>query len=575
MGRTSVALAIAALGVAVGVVSLDAARDDPSYWFAGASSIAGVALLAAGWALIACGLLFLLRRPGSRFGPLVVAAGFAWFLAEWNNPGIGSSLAFTIGLCLYAACPPLVGHAVLGYPSGRLGTHLERAVVAAAYVGGVLVLGVLPALAFDPHAPPVCTQCPTNLLTVTDRSDTWADLNRAGLYLGLGWAFALAALTTSRFVRASAGSRAVFAAGSCYLALVAAWFGYSLDRGVLSNGTAERRLWLAQAAALLVLVAGVAWSWARNRSARSAVARLVIDLAQSPPPGGLRDVLASTIGDHDLVLAYPLDATGDLVDAQGRHVHPERSRQQTRLMRGGRVVAVLAHAPGILDDEQRVEEVTAAARLALENERLQAVLRARLQELRASRARIVEAGDAERKSLERDLHDGAQQRLVGLSLSLRLARATLANEVGPEAVGHLDDAEAELRDAITELRGLAHGIFPAVLADEGLAAAIEAIAEEGRVPVRVRGAVEGRFPPQVETAAYMVVAEVTRATSSSVVVDAKRAEDALLVAVTARDDLGLDVVALEDRVGALGGLLSVERTDDGYVTLQAELPCES
>ena len=570
MGRRAVA--ISALGLAVGAFSLDVARDDPSYWFAGTSGIAGVALLAAGWGLIGCGLAFWLRRPVSRFAPLLTAAGFAWFLPEWNNPEIGSSLAFTVGLCLYAACPALVGHAVLAYPGGRLGSRTERGAVTAAYVGGVLVLGGLPALVFDPQAQG-CAQCPSNLLAVSDRGELWSDLNRVGLYLGVAWTLALAALAIWRILGASIGARAVFALGAVYLALVATWFASSFDRGVLSNGTAERRLWLAQAAALVVLAAGVAWSWVRTRRARSAVARLVVELAQSPPAGGLRDVLARTVGDPGLVLGYPLDATGHLVDAQGRPLEPDDRQQQTKLIRDGAVVAVLAHVPGLLDDE--VEEVTAAGRLALENERLQAEVQARLAELRASRARIVAAGDAERKRLERDLHDGAQQRLVGLSLSLRLARAELAKKADPVAGALLEEADAELREAIAELRELAHGIFPAVLADEGLAAAVEALAEDGRVPIRIHSLAEGRFPPQVETAAYTVVAEAARATTVGLVVEAKHSGNALLVAVGTHDDLGLDVVAIEDRLGVLDGRLLAERGDDGCVTLRAELPCES
>ena len=169
-----------------------------------------------------------------------------------------------------------------------------------------------------------------------------------------------------------------------------------------------------------------------RRRARAAVARLVVELAHSPPPGGLRDALAGHGRRPDLVLAYPLGRdrpTGRR--AGGRSTLEAANRRGS--CETGVSVAVLAHAPGLLDDEQLVEEVAAAARLALENERLQAEVRAQLEELRASRARIVEAGDAERKRLERDLHDGAQQRLVGLSLSLRLARSQLATG-GPDAV---------------------------------------------------------------------------------------------------------------------------------------------
>jgi signal transduction histidine kinase len=574
VGRPVLAVGISLLGLVVGAVSLDVAREDPSYWFAGTSALTAVAFLTAGWALTGCGLGFSLGRPRSRFGPLLAAAGFAWFLAEWNNPGIGSALAFTLGLCLYAAGPPLVGHAVLAYPGGRLGSRAERGAVAAAYVGGVLVLGILPALSFNPVADG-CNQCPSNLLAVSDRRGVGSDVTLVGVYLGLGWALALGALAIWRVVRASTWARPVFAAGAAYLVLVAASFASSLDRGELSNSTLERRLWLAEAAALSLLAAAAVWSWVRNRRARSAVAKLVVDLAKSPPPGGLRDVLARTVGDPELILAYPLDAAGRLVDAQGRPVDLDDRQQQTRLVRDGSVVAVLAHSPGLLDDEQLVDEVATASRLALENERLQAQVGARLEELRASRARIVEAGDAERKRLERDLHDGAQQRLVGLSLSLRLTRAQLAAGAAPDAVALLDEADAELRGAIAELRELAHGIFPAVLADEGLAAAVEALAEDGDVPVQIRRLAEGRFPPAVETAAYTVVAEAAQATTTGVVVEAKRSGDALLVDVETHDDLGLDLVALQDRVGALDGRLTVERHGDGHVTLRGVLPCVS
>jgi signal transduction histidine kinase len=189
--------------------------------------------------------------------------------------------------------------------------------------------------------------------------------------------------------------------------------------------------------------------------------------------------------------------------------------------------------------------------------------------------RIVEAGDAERKQLERDLHDGAQQRLVGLSLSIRLARVQLAAGAGTDVVALLDEAETELRGAIGELRELAHGIFPAVLADEGLAAAVEALAEDGRIPVQIRGVAEGRLAAPVETAAYTVVAEAARATTIGLVVEAKRSGDALLVDVETHDDLGLDLAALQDRVGALEGRLTVERRAGSNVTLRAVLSCES
>jgi signal transduction histidine kinase len=573
MARKAVAVGIAALGGAVGVFSLDVARDDPSYWFAGSSPVAGAVFLAAGWSLLSCGLVFWLRRPGNGFGPLLAIAGLAWFLPEWNNPGIGSSLAFTVGLCLYSACPPLIGHATLAYPRGALVSVANRTAVLVAYVGAVLVLGVLPALFFDPAAQG-CADCPSNLVLLSDRSSLASSLTRFGLNLGLAWALALVVLAAAKVVGAPNATRPVFAAGAVYFALVGALFAVSLEHGFVSNGTLERRLWLGQGAALGALALAVAWRWVRNRRARSEVARLVVDLAQSPPPGGLRDALAELVDDPGLLLAYPLGDSGQLVDASGRPVQASPGQVLTRLVRVGSQVAVIAHAPRLLDDEQLVEELTAAAGLALGNERLRAEVQARLHELRNSRARIVETGDAERKRLERDLHDGAQQRLVGLSLSLRLARSRLHGE-NTEAAARLDEAEAELREAIAELRELAHGIFPAVLADEGFAAAVEALAEDGRVPLVIRTLPDERFAPPVESAAYTVVAEASRGATSSVVVAARRLDDVLGVDVESHDVHAVDVVALEDRVGALDGRLHVLRREDGWVTIRAELPCAS
>src|SRR5205814_1618063 len=156
--------------------------------------------------------------------------------------------------------------------------------------------------------------------------------------------------------------------------------------------------------------------------------------------------------DPELAIAYPLTGSGRLVDAFGRPVELTAGRARTTLVSGGRSVAVLGHAPGLLDDEQLVEEVTRAARLGLEHERLQAEVRAHLEELRASRARIIAAGDAERKRLERDLHDGAQQRLVALALALRLLPSQLSPQAGPDVMSRLEQADAELDSTISQLR---------------------------------------------------------------------------------------------------------------------------
>jgi signal transduction histidine kinase len=190
--------------------------------------------------------------------------------------------------------------------------------------------------------------------------------------------------------------------------------------------------------------------------------------------------------------------------------------------------------------------------------------------------RIIATGDSERRRLERDLHDGAQQRLVGLSLSLRLARSKLGPFADPRRISRIDQAEKELRVALGELRELANGIFPAVLADEGLAPAVEALAEDARVPIQITALPEGRLEPAVETAAYFVVSEVVRRSRATMVtVGATRRAGQLVVEIERDSDAPKDVVDLEDRVGALDGRLEILRGPGGHVKIRAEIPCES
>jgi signal transduction histidine kinase len=232
-------------------------------------------------------------------------------------------------------------------------------------------------------------------------------------------------------------------------------------------------------------------------------------------------------------------------------------------------IAAVGHRPGALDDPEIVREIERAARPALEHERLQAERKAQLAELRASRARIVAAADAERRRLEADLHDGAQQRIVALTLDLRLARRRLAGS------GDFDDAELaaaedELRLAVAELREVAHGLHPHTLQESGLAAAIRALAEaDPRLAIEELPA--ERSDEAAEFAAYQVVAETLRRIPDGPI-DVRGWRDAgrLIVEVRAEREPSTRV-SLEDRIGALDGTLTVER--DRRTTLRAELPC--
>src|SRR6185312_10556474 len=515
-----------------------------------------------------------MRPHQARLGAILVAASFAWFLLEWSNPAAGS-VVFTTGLVLYAAAPPLVAHAMLAYPDGRVGWWLGRLALALGYAGSVLVLGLLAAAVFDP-ASEGCAQCPRNLLLVAGgSSNAYGSVNRAGVYLGLAWSLLVILLAAGGLVRSTPARRRqaapVVVAGCAYLGLVAADFARSLHRGFLGDDRLDRQLWLGEAAALCVLSLAVVWAWVRARRTRSALARLVIELAESPPPGGLRDVLAGVLHDRSLVLAYPF-ADGSLADARCRAV--ELTGEITPIVRGGQQVALLSHRPGLLAEPALAEEVAAAARLALENERLQAEARFQLEELRASRFRIVQSGDAERRRLVRDLHDGAQQRLVTLSLALRLARARLGRDPELALAGRIDQAEAELRAALADLRELAQGIFPVILAEEGLSAAVEALAEAAPIRLQITTLPGERLGSSVEATAYFVVSEaVRRCAAGTLKVSAARRNGRLVVEVEG-DSAPAEITDLQDRVGALDGSVAVVHGPDGRTILQAEIPCE-
>jgi signal transduction histidine kinase len=458
-----------------------------------------------------------------------------------------------------------------------------------AYAGAGLVLGLLPALFFDPGRQG-CSLCPANLVLVRSEPSLAGGLQQAGLLLGLAWAAALVAAGTRRLVRASPPLRRmlwpVLVPAGCYVLLVGADLAHSLPRGALGNDPFDYRLWLGEAACLVLMAIGVSWAWVRDRRTRSAVVRLVIDAAQSPPPGGLRDVLARMLGDPSLVLAYRVGEPPRQVRADGlaASAGPGRDETVTPLARGGRTVAVLRHRAGLLDDPGLVEEVAAAARLGMENERLHAEVLAQLQDLQAAQARIVTTGDAERRRLERDLHDGAQQRLVALSLALRLLGPQPGQAPALRLTSLIGQASHELRLAIDELRELAHGIYPAVLADEGLAAAVEALAETSSIPITIADMPEDRLPAPVEAAGYFLIAEASGLLAAlpgaeGATVETKHEGDRLVIQITADaaaqpgQDLEPALLDMADRVGALGGRLRAGQAPGGAITIRAEIPC--
>jgi signal transduction histidine kinase len=557
----TVALAAAAVTVAI-------VRNDPGDSLAGESALALTAEVAAGLLLVAAALA---ARLGSWLRVLLAASGIAWLIVEWNSPEAGA--VFSVGLLLYAVWPALLAHAALRYADRSLGWP-EMSLLIVAYAGSLLLLGAGTAFFFDP-VEQGCRDCAANRLLLTSDPELIHDLGRAGLLVAGAWSAAFVALALTRLARASWARRwveiPVLVPASVAVALFGARALHGQERGFLTNDPTDRAILAAEIAALILVAAGVLWGLVRARRMRVELTRLVVDLGRSPPPGGLRDQLADAFGDPSLDLVHS-EADGEQwIDGLGRPADLQRDsdRQVTRLLAGGRELSAVVHRPGLFEEAAMAAELADAARLALEHERLNALRRAHLESLQASRGRIVATADAERRSLERDLHDGAQQRLATLAVSIRLARRQLAPH-DPGLDAELAAAEEGLRGALAELRELAHGLIPSVLAHEGLKPAVEALAD--RSPRLVVGDLPAeRFAASVESAAYFLVAEALRRCGDGDVAVTARLEDGqLLVRLEGAAGIAGSTTDLEDRVGAVGGTLTA--TDRN---LCAELPCES
>jgi signal transduction histidine kinase len=319
------------------------------------------------------------------------------------------------------------------------------------------------------------------------------------------------------------------------------------------------------------------------RLAQANVGTLLLDL-RAYPARGLREPLRRALRDPSLTLAYWLPDFETWADQEGRSVPvpaPSPSRAVKIIRRAGEPVAALCYDASLEEEHELLDAVSAAAAFALDNDRLKVELRARVQELRESRARIVEAGLIERQRLERDLHDGAQQRLVALSLDLGRLEAQLVGDV--EVHERLGFARAEVGRSLAELRDVAHGIYPAVLTGHGLHVALDSLASRATVPLTLEVAPDLELPSAVEAAAYYVVAEsltniAKHAHASRARVHVYRSDSSLIVQTSddgvggADPEGGSGLRGLADRVESLGGRLRVWTSSRG-TRIQADIPC--
>ena len=536
----------------------------------------GAPLLVLGLLFVGAGAVASTRRPDNVSGGLLTLTGLAWLLAVAMTT-VGQPLIYTVGLALFPLGLAPLGHLAVAYPTGRLSSRLERGLVVAPYVLGLASLPIVGAASCQD-----CSPTPVGLDTASGIGRIWySTLLVAVLLTSVGVLLVL----VRRWRGASPAARRVLlpvVPGACVFGAVYA--GAILAELGVPTGLGER--WalvglVLLGSAPLVFLGGLL----RARLARAGVGELVVELGESSSRDGLRNAIAGALGDPSAEVAYWIPERNGYVEADGTPLAlPSGGRSVAVVEREGRRVGALVFDPAVREDPALVDAVAAAAGLVMENERLHAEVLARLEEVRASRARIVEAADAARRRVERDLHDGAQQRLVSLALAVGMARARLGDEPEPALDDLLRQASDQARLALGELRDLAQGLHPAVLSEAGLMAAIDSLAERSAVPVDVVADITGAVPPPIEVAAYYVVSEALanvakHSQASSVTVRVATKGDHLVVEISddgrggAQVRPGSGLEGLADRVAALDGRLGVESELGRGTRVWVDLPC--
>ena len=575
--RSAIVLGLIASGVsgaAFALIAADVPWSDPvdtPMLFAGS-------LLAASFMFF--GVFVVAKRPRDRVGLLMIAVAVTFMLSLLAAipTGVTYALGDFVFLQLWLV---VLGHLFLAFPAGRLPTTLDRWLVISAYAWWFVVVAFEVTLQ-DPLTNGWAYDNPFFAGPAPDLHDAVTAVEAVGTS-ALGLLFLYAILRHWR--RATpAGRRILMPVVWAFVPTLIV-----IATRLLTIFGVETEIVTDSAFGLFALTAlpvGFAVGLLRSKLGRSQVAELVVELGEAQKPGRARDSLAAILRDPSLRIAYRIPDSLGYVDEAGHPVSiDEPGRAVTPIERGGEQIAALFHDPALAGDPDLLRSAVAATRLAVENERLAAEVRAQLEEVRASRVRIVEAGDVERRRVERNLHDGAQQRLVTLLLAIRRLRDEVPDDAVATMATPIDDLLAELRLAIEELRELARGIHPAILTEEGIRGAVASLADRSAVPVRIERAPKGRFPDAVEATVYFVVAEclanVAKYASATRATVAITVSDGRLGVAVADDGIGGADVAkgtglrgLLDRVEAVGGRLTVESPRGGGTVVRAEVPLD-
>ena len=554
MGARSIRVMIGGIGLVWGLTS------EAIYYRAGTPAYEVLLDLAIGWTYLYGGLALWASRPANRTGRLMTVVGLTWFignLAISDITGIHEIATLFSGV----AAAALIA-LILAYPSGQLETRLDRATVA------ILAAG------FTANNAVQLIPMPQEV-----------NLGLGQLYVNVALASFGGLVVIRRWLVAPRRRRPelqpVLIAGSIQMGVLATFVAIQIV--AVPEGLAEFLLagkTLAPAAIPLALLVGFyRQSEVRQGALLDAMPDAMIRLTRD---GHILDVRAE---DSEFITRHVDPVVGARIhDVLPPAVAEAVLEGAAEAIESGKLQAIDVSFDlpvGRRDFETRItpsgaDEVTAIVRDFTDQ-------RAAQSELRQSRTRIVEATDAERRRLERDLHDGAQQRLVSLSLALRLARSRLSGDANTAAAAGLDDAAAELKTALAELRELARGIHPAILTEAGLGPAIDTLAKRSSVAATVVALPDRRLSPAVEATAYFVVSEALAnvakyASATRATVTAECPGDSLRVEVAddgvggADPGTGSGLRGLADRVAALGGSLSIVSPTGGGTRVVAEIP---
>jgi signal transduction histidine kinase len=550
-------------------------------------------VVAASLAFVTTGLLVWHQRPTALIGPLLWIVGMAWLIPQWRYSS--DSIMWTLGTWLLPTLhQAALTHVVFGYPSGVIRSRAERWVVVVSYVTATVGALIVAAFARDP-ASLGFPGFPRNVLLVNPDVEIWRALVSVKTTFELLLAITILALVARRWKRSSGLGRRrlgpfLLGGGLAAISFSAGYTAVGIRSPFLSGIPLDYLVIRWPIAALyLVVPIAIGWGVLRERLDRASVADLVSTAAEEGRGlAALQVAVRSALRDRSLELLIWDPNRGEFVRLDGmtgRIPDDDDRRIATQVERDGRILGMVVHDRALVEDDVLMGAVIASVRLVLDNQRLLADLGSQLEEVRASRGRIADAASLERRRIERNLHDGAQQQLVALSLLLSLAAEGAASHDDERLIAQLDRARKLTGDTLADVRSLAHGIHPAVLTEEGLGAALEVLVRRSPVPVEVTVDFDERLPEATEAAAYYAVAEALTNVAKYADagrVDVRIARSASGITVDVEDDGvggatltgGSGLQGLADRVEALGGSFEIHSPRGGGTRLHASLPCE-